>query len=791
MPKLISDALLDSMRKPSVMVDDMLDKELETLEADLGRKAKGVGNHLMSLLVQNGNRIQWEEDALLDEMTRITELDRETLKGVLHSLQEVGIIRQTVGQRYEMANSFLARRANQKLEADNRVLRGIQTTIRDHQERDDLLDEKYINYIESSISLNLLTPEERQFVKASKKNIYKRRWNINTLRVAAFLVLAALAFYNISLYRSARKNNQEFQKVNEELIIEKNRAEAAEVEASQKADEAEQARVSAEEARVLAEEARTDALLSAEEAEALRKIAFEDRDSISSLNEQTAAQAAILKSLSEEAERKAQDYKALKELAEKRAEEARIAQQKAEQYNKIITSWNVANQALLIEDPRTKALVAKEAYNVNLRYPDLGNIYNPNIVKALFESLRSLNPDRVFREGGKHTADVQAIAFRPQLDRFYTAGGDGKLLQWDIREWNNVGTPNLRGVKELSVGSTTAYQSLSLSPSGDFMLVGGQGGELLVINTFNGNIMSRYTIPQDDRILISKWLDDEQFMAAGESKFYSYNKTDGFQSYSKMKSNVNWIEKRGDELVGYTFVGKLRDYIYRIEMDSVRAGQQGRREFFLRVGGANTMNYGNLSSVGVGKRKDGRSIYAFGFSNGRIILAANEPGDPQFMSLSTSEKKDFKLYQSAISVFDFSEKKDFLAVGNVEGAISIWDLNQYIEPSYQPMVYEGVSDLIYSLKFSPDGTFILAGDRSGAVSFLNVEPADYADAICEELSSNFGAFRTEQTEINKVLKRRFRADFSFDQLSSKEYSRYFEDIVQEEGELLRVRVCDN
>ncbi len=790
MPKLISDALLDSMRKPSVMVDDMLDKELESLEADLGRKAKGVGNRLMSLLVQNGNRIQWEEEALVDEMTRITELDRETIKGVLQSLQEVGIIRKTVGQRYEMANSFLARRANQKLEADNRVLRGIQTTIRDHQERNDLLDEKYINYIESSISLNLLTEQERAFVKASKKNIYKRRWNINTLRLGAFLLLAALAFYNISLYRSARENNVEFQKVNEQLIQEKNRAEAAEVEASQKAAEAEEARISAEEARILAEEARTAALKSAEEAEALRNIAFADRDSISSLNEQTAAQAAILKSLSEEAEQRARDYKELKELAEERAEEARIAQQKAEQYNKIITSWNVANQALLIEDPRTKALVAKEAYNVNLRYPELGNIYNPNIVKALFASLRSLNPERVFREGGRHTAGVQAISFRPQLDRFYTAGGEGKLLQWDIREWNNVGAPNLRSVSELNIGSTAAHQALSLSPSGDFILVGGQGGELLVVNTFNGSIMARHSIPDDDRILVSKWLDEEQFMAAGESYFYTYKKEAGFQTYPKMKSNVNWIERRGDELVGYTFVGKLRDYIYRIEMDSVRAGQQGKREFFLRVGGANTMNYGNLSSVGVGKRNDGRSIYAFGFSNGRIILAANEPGDPQFMSLSNSEKKDFKLYQSAISVFDFSENKDFLAVGNVEGAISIWDLNKYIEPSYQPMVYEGVSDLIYSLKFSPDGAFLLAGDRSGAITFLNVEPAAYADAICEELSSNFGAFRTEQSEINKVLKRRLRADYSFDQLSSKEYSRYFEDIVQEEGQLTVVRVCD-
>ena len=149
------------------------------------------------------------------------------------------------------------------------------------------------------------------------------------------------------------------------------------------------------------------------------------------------------------------------------------------------------------------------------------------------------------------------------------------------------------------------------------------------------------------------------------------------------------------------------------------------------------------------------------------------------------------MYQSAISVFSFSEEKDFLAVGNVEGAISIWDLNQYVEPSYQPMIYEGISDLIYSLQFSPDGAFILAGDRSGSISFLNVEPAAYADAICEELSSNFGAFRTEQSEINKVLKRRLRADFSFDQLSSKEYSRYFEDFVQEEGGLTAVRVCGN
>ena len=131
MPKVINSALLDSIRKPSDMVDDMLDKQLETLEANLGRKAKGIGNHLMSLLVQNGNRIQWEEQALVSEMIKVTPLDATTLKEVLNTLRLGGILRQTVGGRYEIANSFLARRANQKIEADNRVLRGIQTSIYD------------------------------------------------------------------------------------------------------------------------------------------------------------------------------------------------------------------------------------------------------------------------------------------------------------------------------------------------------------------------------------------------------------------------------------------------------------------------------------------------------------------------------------------------------------------------------------------------------------------------------------------------------------------------------------
>lgn len=791
MPKMINSTLLDSIRKPSVMVDDMLDKELETLEANLGRKAKGVGNHLMSLLVQNGNRIQWEEEALLQEMVKITALDPNTLKGVLNSLQDVGIIRQTPGQRYEMANSFLARRANQKLEADNRLLRGIQATIRDHQSREDLLDEKYINFIDSSISLKLLTENEQQFVHDSRKSIYKGKRNLNFARLFAFLVLILLAFTSYQGFNEASKSNKlyiqrnnQLEEQTKELIEQKERAERAEEEASRKAKEAEAA-------RIMAETARSEALASAREANALRRIAQADRDSISRLNEQTEAQALILQSLSDEAVRKAEDYKALSEIAEARAAEARIAQQKAEHYNKIITSWNVANQALLIEDPRTKALVAKEAYNVNRRYPELGDVYNPSIVKALFEAVRSLSPKTSFSEAGYHEGDIQGIAFRPQLDRFYTAGGDGKLMQWDIDAWNPVGAPSFQSVKPLNLPANSAYQALAVSPSGNFVLVGGQGNNLLVVNTFNGQVMASHPVPENDRILIAKWLDDKVFMAAGESYFYSFDAQDGFTINPKMKSFVNWIEQRGDQLVGYALKGKLRDFIYRIEMDSLQGTEQGRREFFLRVGGANSVDYGNLSSIGVGNRQDGRTIYAFGFSNGRIILAANEPGEDRFMSLSSAEKKDFKLYQSAISSFDFNLSQDFLAVGNLDGSVSIWDLNKYIEPSYQPVVYEGLANSIHALKFSPDGQFVLAGDKDGRITFLNVDPAAYADAICDELSNNFNAFKDEQVEMNKVLKRRFRADFTFDHLSIKDYSRYFEDVVQDDRGQTMIKVCEN
>lgn len=790
MPKIINSALLDSIRKPSDMVDDMLDKQLETLEANLGKKAKGIGNHLMSLLVQNGNRIQWEEQALVGEMIKVTALDATTLREVLITLREGGIIRQTVGGRYEIANSFLARRANQKIEADNRVLRGIQTSIHDYQSRGALLDEKYINYIDSSISLNLLTDRERQFVEESRESIKKgRRLNILLISLA-FILLAAMTFTAFRNYNKAKVNNEKFQEYTEkleergkELTAQKERAELAEHDARLKAEEAETARQNAEQAR-------KDALAFAKETEALRRIAIADRDSIYRLNEQTAAQAAILQDLSEEAQQKAEAYKALSEVADKRAAEARIAQQKAEQYNRIITSWNAANRALQIEDSRTKALVAMEAYNINKRYPELGNIYHPNIVKALFDASCTLTPQLIFNQKGYHKGGIQAISFRPQLDRFYTTGEDGKLMQWDIKQWNTIGSPQLKAVQAMNIPVGKANQVLALSPSGDFVLIGGQGPQLTVVNTFNGRTMASYSIANQDEVYTAKWLNDEQFMVAGNTHFYTYKEGEGFLAHPKMTSNVNWIGNRGNSLVGYTFRGELRDYAYRVAIDSIQDKNRGKREVVLGIGSLREVDFGMLSNLKVHKRQDGRDIYAFGFSNGRIIIAANEPGDPQFLSLLSNEKKVFKLYQSAISALDFNLVDDFLAVGNLEGTVSLWDLNRYTEPSYQPMVYAGQADGILSLKFSPDGRFILAGDRKGDVYFWNVHPDAYAEAICEELNKTFDAYQNQQTEMNKVLKRSIAPDLRYDHLSDEEYIRYFEGNGEEGQRRKAIQVCN-
>ncbi len=102
-----------------------------------------------------------------------------------------------------------------------------------------------------------------------------------------------------------------------------------------------------------------------------------------------------------------------------------------------------------------------------------------------------------------------------------------------------------------------------------------------------------------------------------------------------------------------------------------------------------------------------------------------------------------------------------------------------------------MTNSIHALKFSPDGEFVLAGDKNGSLTFLNVDPAAYADAICDELSNNFKVFKDEQVEMNKVLKRRFRADFNFDHLSINDYSRYFEDVVQDDRGQTMIKVCEN
>ncbi|MEZ4993221.1 MAG: hypothetical protein R2824_22555, partial [Saprospiraceae bacterium] len=242
MPKIINTELLNQIGHPNEMVDDMLDRRIEALETQLGLRDKGVGNRVLEMFLVNGTRIQLSQSQVQQELSRQVGLDENIANRIIQELTEVGILRVTSAGRYEIANSFLARRAYQKVESENRVLRTIRATIQDRMTRDELLDRQYLNYIGSSLPLLDLTGDERAFVDRSWDQVRRRRRRINWALFLAFLLLGALATNSFLNYRSARQNNDEYLEALNDLNESKSQEQKLRENAQQALEQAQEAR---------------------------------------------------------------------------------------------------------------------------------------------------------------------------------------------------------------------------------------------------------------------------------------------------------------------------------------------------------------------------------------------------------------------------------------------------------------------------------------------------------------------------------------------------------------------
>ena len=740
MKKITLDSL-DQVGTGNNIVEDLLDQQVREIESILGENYRGMGNKVLSMFVQGGNRVQLSESAIAEELHNKKNLGAMMVQRILEQMLRANLLRKTPGGKYELSNNLLAQRAFQKVEAENRVLRTMRSNIRDRMARKELLDEHYLNYVTSSLDLLELTPEEYGFVDESRDAIQRRKRRRGFLLTLFVTALSLMAFWATIQTWEARKKTKELDVIVKELEVSRDSSrhayanERAANEITQQSlnalkEEKDRADSLAKKATASAALAQAEAIRANKNAEKAQaeKIRAEKEAASAKISSEAAQRAEIL------AKRSAERAEELRIEAQKAEKSAQDARQRAVVFSNAVVALNAALKSQELDDPRLQALVARQAYNIVSESPELGLTRHPYIYNALYYAVKDVDNNLRFRNKA-HQGAVRDIIFQDDGKRFFTTGSDGQVVQWDINEWNALGVPAHRQTR-LPFEGDAVHNSLALSPNEDRLLVGGELGYLQTYNLKN-KMVKRFDWPKGkgtEEIFSVGFLNNTgALVGMGRSHFYFLkDENTAITDIPKVSSRASTFLSTSQGVVSLT-VQVLYEELTKFNIEGLINGRLYRQEFGTRQINAQS-NYGNLTSIAA-QQASGAGLLAMGFQNGQIVLGKM---DANTLEVRENPVSLFKQNQSPIVDITFSANGRYLAAASLDGRVTIWDLKiSENDPTYQPLLLEDHEGWATSVCFTPDEKFLLVGTKNGEVAFWNLEPRIYAEHLCNQLRINY------------------------------------------------------
>lgn len=729
MEKKLDRNILNRVRIPKVIVSDLLDSEVKALEIELGPESKGIANRILSLFVKNGNRIQLDENEVYEQLKDNSGVDEDAVCLIIGEMTYAGILRPTDRGRYEIANNTLAQQAYKKIEAENHFLKTIESTIRDRMGRNELLDEQYLNYITPSLHLLELQKKELEFIEISRRAIEKRKRIANNFRWGIFIALIALSSWAINRTINANKRYNELILAKEAVEEEQKKAEAAKIKADQSAVEAIALQQQADSLRLIAEASGLKAISDAELQRVLRRRASQLYDSITLVSKNLERNLAIMAILREEAEENAKYYNKLRKEAEDNEKLAEELKAKADKFNRIVSSRNVALRVLQIEDKDLKAQLALQIYGLNAALGDKNAPYHPLIFKMLYSSAKSLNKNLSFNKKA-HKGSIRDLIVSEDGKKLYTTGSDGKVNEWTIKNWNPIGVPEVE-IASFNLPDRQVYNTLAISKDERQLLVAGEMPYFQLLDTKTLQLKDSIAYWEEvQEIFGAGFLSNSSFAGFGKEKVYYYNKKDNQRIIiPKASSKTTSVVRVNRRSLPVNFSGKyepaLRAYkldVEQFQRDTIQV------DSFLFYGKRERVDFGKLTAVEI-NQGDTPGWMVGGFESGQIIILRTDLANWR----SIGKYGVYKAHQAEITDITFSRNQKYLAICSLDGTVSVWDLERYQSPAYQPIIFDDHGGWAMSIAFSKDSDFLIVGCRDGGVYFWNLFPENYAETICRDL----------------------------------------------------------
>ena len=557
--------------------------------------------------------------------------------------------------------------------------------------------------------------ETEQKIKELQQKKALRRARVTALFMGTATVIS-IGFLVYAISQQVEANKQSARAQEQAKIAKKNS-----IEADKQKKEALASKEIADKARDKAVAAEKSALEEKQHAEEERKKADEAR----SLAEEKRKEADRQKKRAEQKEKEARDSEKKAKDSEKKAlaseKKAKDNEKKAIDANKaafnlrmLSIAQSMAIKSTQYSDPRIQANNAQKAYQFNKKYG--GDGFQPDIYHGLYYAIKRYE-SKDYNQLVGHTEAVRMIApsYSNKGQIVYSTGSDGLIYRWNLA---NAKTPPVLLGK---TGTNVINRALVVSKDGRLLACGGDFNKVLLFNIDrNGNATKkRISLAKGEKVWHLGFTPNNQGLVihTSDQKLFYYD------IKKKKKREIAQLESKVNGLAVYHRPNAASHYI-AITMDNGKLvlldsnNNYKRQDFF-----TNTLN---------GKPV---KMHAVSFSStGKFLAAGDVNGIIRIWDFSTPQKKlkiQLEGHTAIISNIEFNQNDTQMATASFDKDVRLWNLRED-KLTNSPIVLDDHKTWVWSIAFSNDGNYLLAGCRDNLVRLWPTNPDLMGDILTKK-----------------------------------------------------------
>lgn len=451
-----------------------------------------------------------------------------------------------------------------------------------------------------------------------------------------------------------------------------------------------------------------------------------------------AAEVQRLQALEAKAEADVQREEAVAQTA-RANEQTKLAEAATEQANRLryqSIALSMSIKAKGIPEPELKALVAKQAFLFHQEFGDKTKPYNGDVYAGVYSALQGVvdtRPDSVLQNSlfkgdsilnqyhghkslvtnvntdqlEEKAVAVRSVAYSGDGKRLYSAGGDGRLLRWNVET----------RVSEELFSSQKVNRVVNISPNERYLALGTNQDEIMLYNlnadgedplSIEGHVGAIF-----DLVFLP---DNKGFISVGADNRIIKGDFKGTELIAQLDKKVKSLalSPDGNMLVGGTESGEV--YKWDLTKD-----EDNQTEIF---------------------RDDERKkpVFSLSFSADGEFMAIGgyDKSDNGYIQIwnvleKRQEGPELRGFSSPVTDVQFSPNGRLIAGASKDKTVRFWDRENIFD---LPTILDDHNDWVWDVDFHPEGNEIVTASADGILRVYPTSAEGMAGRLCDYVTRN-------------------------------------------------------